>query len=334
MAILVTGATGFLGQRVVELLADTGEEIVATGRSLARGQALVSDRVRFVPADLRNPAEVRRLFSPEVDRVVHSAALAAPWGRRSAFLTSNVVGTQHLLDAAGRASIRRFVFVSTSSVYARLGHQYAVEERSPLPRRAANGYVESKRKAEARVRRSGLPYIILRPRGLFGPRDTNVLPRLIGALQANRLPIIGPGDNITDLTYIDNAVSAVQRSLVAPPEAIRETYNVTNGEPVKVWETVRDLALALELTPPTRRIPLPAAYLLASALEARARLTPGRPEPLLTRYTVSLLGQSTTLDITKAMRTLGYRPRVSMSDGVAAFVDWFRHRSGSRQTSD
>ncbi|MGI9333964.1 MAG: NAD-dependent epimerase/dehydratase family protein, partial [Gammaproteobacteria bacterium] len=246
MAVLVTGATGFLGSRVVDRLVKRGHRVVATGRD--------RDRARMLDAPFRR-AELSRIdevagLCDGIDVVVHCAGLSSAWAPYRAFHAANVRATTNLLREAKRSGVRRFVHISTSSVYARACNQYALPEQSTLPRRPANDYVATKlaaERAERAVRRAALPYVILRPRGIFGPQDTSIFPRLLRALSKGRLPVIGNGQSICDLTYIDNAAEAVCCAVEAPGAAVRTTYNVTNGEPVQVWEVIGELAAALGL---------------------------------------------------------------------------------------
>jgi nucleoside-diphosphate-sugar epimerase len=321
MAVLVTGATGFLGRRVVDRLLARGHRVVATGRR----RELAPAGVPFRYADLERDASG---VCDGAIAVVHCAGLSSAWAPYARFEAANLRGTERLLSEAEGAGISRFVHVSTSSVYARARDQYAVAETARLPKRPANAYVATKLAAEHAVRRSRLPHVILRPRGIFGPGDTSIFPRLLRALGTERLPVIGSGRTLGDLTYVNNVAEAAVLAVEADRSALGETYNVTNAEPVRIWETIAELARTLELPPPRRRLPLRVALAIAGALELRSLATPGRPEPLLTRYTVTLLGCTTTLDPSRAMQKLGYRPAVSMREGLDRFVAWWRAQGG------
>ena len=177
--------------------------------------------------------------------------------------------------------------------------------------------------SELRARRP-LPFVVLRPRAIFGPGDTALFPRLVRALEAGRLPVIGDGHARIDLTYVDNVCVAVEAALAqlrsARGPALGGTYNVTNGEPVRLWDLVRDLAARLDLAPPARRIPHRVARPLGAALEWTHALLRRPGEPVLTRYSVDSLGLDATLDISAARRDLGYAPEVTVAEGVERFL--------------
>ncbi|MEN0064687.1 MAG: NAD(P)-dependent oxidoreductase [Myxococcota bacterium] len=321
--VLVTGATGFLGRRVVARLREH-VEVRGTGRNPDQGRRLLEMGAEFVPADLTQPDAVRGV-AEGIDVVVHCAGLSTPWGRWADFHTHNVGATGTILAEAQRAGVRRFVHISTSSVYAQPRSQRAIPETAALPP-PANLYVRSKRSAERLVLESSLPSVILRPRGLFGPEDPAVLARVVRALKDRRLPVLGSEDTTIDLTYVDNAAEAVRCAVVAPESAMGGIYNVTNGEPIPLWPAIRTLAARLDLPPPGPRLPVSVVRGLAGLLEGWARMWPWAGEPRLTRYTVGLLAYSTTLDISKARSQLGYEPLVSMEQGIDRYVDWLRRR--------
>ena len=159
----------------------------------------------------------------------------------------------------------------------------------------------------------------------IGPGDRVILPRIVRALEAGRLPRIGRRRVLADLTVIDNVVLAVELALDSATHG--GVYNITNGESLPLWDLVEEVCGRLELSRPRRRLPYRFVWLVAFGLEILHRLQPSRGEPIMTRYGVSLLGRSLTLDISAARRDLGYEPTVSVAEGTDRFIAWWRERS-------
>jgi 2-alkyl-3-oxoalkanoate reductase len=321
MRVLVTGATGFLGGAVARRLHAAGHEVLATGRDPDRGAALASAGLRFIATDLASQ-DGAGVLCREQDWIVHCAALSSPWGAYQRFYSANVVATRNLLEAATRSGVLRFVHISTPSIYMGGGSRFDVHENDPLPA-PVNAYAATKREAEGIVRaasQAGLRSVILRPRAIFGPGDRTLFPRLLHALKSRRLPVIGDGQNRVDLTYIENVVDAVEAACTAPEPAVGQVYNITNGEPVRLWPLIGQLARALRLAPPTRRLSRSTAMAVATVMESVCRATRVTKEPMLTRYAVQVLSDSMTLNIDRARCFLGYEPRVRVLDGLRRFV--------------
>ncbi|HLL80641.1 MAG TPA: NAD-dependent epimerase/dehydratase family protein, partial [Ktedonobacteraceae bacterium] len=236
--------------------------------------------------------------------------------RRTDFFEVNVGGTESVLAGCLTYGVRRVIYVSSPSVVFDGRDQQLLREDAPYPRRFASVYSLTKKLGEDRVRaasRQRLETVIVRPKAIFGPGDTSLLPRLIDAARCRRLPQIGDGRNLVDLTYVENVAHALV--LAAESEqAINKTYTITNDEHVPLWEVIRVVLQRLHLSTNLRRIPLPVALAAASLMEAMARVT-GR-EPLLTRYSAAILARTQTYDISAAKRDLGYVPIVSIDDGI------------------
>lgn len=326
MRALITGATGFVGKALALRLQALGVEVTGIGRNPTGLAQIEAAGVRAIRADLRDAAAIQNACQGQAV-VFHVGALSTPWGRAQDFYQSNVTGTQNVIRGCEQHAVGRLVYVSTPSIYFRFAPRLDVCEDAPLPSQPANEYARSKLLAEAEIDRAfarGLPTVTLRPRAIFGPGDTAILPRLIARLRSGKMPVIGDAQNITDLTYIDNIIDALVLCVSSPWATLGKKYNITNGEPVKLWEMIAKLCAELGYPYPHHRISYRVADSLAAALEILYGLLPGYPEPPLTRYTVSVVAQSATLNIEAARRELGYQPRVSLAEGFARFIRWWQ----------
>ena len=265
--------------------------------------------------DLRDRAAVLGACAG-VHAVIHAGALSSPWGRAAEFHAVNVNGTRHVVDGCTAHGVARFVHISSPSVtFDGRDHRDATEQ-APYPRRFASVYSATKKLAEDLVHaaaRDGLPVVTLRPKAMFGPGDTALLPRLLRAGRNGRLAQIGDGTNLVDLTYVDNVVHATLLALEVP-RAAGQTYTITNDAHVPLWNVVHRVLTAARLETKLRRVAVPVALAAAAVMELRARLDGG--EPTMTRYSVLILARTQTYDITAARRDLGYSPVVSIDDAL------------------
>jgi 2-alkyl-3-oxoalkanoate reductase len=324
MRVLITGATGFLGFRLLEKLTQHQgiSKLIAAGRTIRPTHFIDHPKITYQLGDLAEPGFAESI-AIQADAIIHAAALSSPWGKRGDFRRANTLATRYLVQAAVKHGSVRFIFISSSSVYANKKDRFNVKESDPLPKRFVNHYAATKREAELEVMRSGLPYIILRPRALIGRGDTVIMPRLITAFKTGRLRKIGHGDNLVDLTPVNNVVSATEASLFAGPRALNQIYNISNGSPVLLWEAIGNvLAMLGYAFDDKKRVPFWVARSIAELLELKSNLT-GGGEPPLTVYSVLTLARSFTMDISRARTFLAYEPQVSTGQAMAEFVQWY-----------
>ncbi|MFC3927670.1 NAD-dependent epimerase/dehydratase family protein [Streptococcus caprae] len=321
MKVLITGATGFLGGYLVKECLALGYEVIAVGRNQAIGQGLeVSyEKLVFVVADLADKASLAAAFAHQPDKVIHAGALSTVWGPWKDFYEANVLGTQHVIDWCQETGVERLVFVSSPSIYASNENQELVtEEQAPVDNRL-NNYIASKIEAEKRVIASLVPYVIIRPRGLFGVGDTSIIPRLLAIHDKVGVPLVAGGQHLIDLTCVENVAYAIGLAL-EKKEAIGQVYNITNGEPMTFKATL-DLFFK-EKGIKGRYLSVPKWLLAGTAvvLEGVYRLFHLKGEPRLTCYTYYLLVYSQTLSIEKARRELGYHPIMTIEEGIRHYV--------------
>ena len=315
MKILVTGATGFVGSHLSQALLNQGRQVRMLGRNFDHVRKLAALGAQPIVADLRDRNAVIAACNG-VDAVYHVGALSAAWGSRKEFYAVNVSGTEAVVAACLQHRVRRLIHISSPSVIFDGRDHHQITESVPYPRRFSSVYAETKKLGEDVVnqaREAGLDTVIIRPKAIFGPGDRTLLPRLIAMARSNSLRQIGDGNNLVDLTYVDNVVHALLLALDAP-QAVGHTYFVTNDEHIPLWGMIRSVLERLHLPIKLRAIHIGAALTIATLLEMHARWT-GR-EPLLTRYTVGILGRTQTYDISAAQNDLGYMPQVSVTEGL------------------
>ena len=324
MTILLTGATGGLGYRTLEQLITNVQikRIVATGRIIKPTHFVEHSKVSYELGDLEDDNFVSKLVE-QVDCIVHAAALSSPWGKYSEFEKANLFTIKNLINSAKKQNVKRFVYVSTPSLYFNGNDRFDVRESDELPKKFVNAYSKTKYEAEIELEKSGIPYIILRPRALIGRGDTIIMPRIIRAFQEGKLKIIGDGNNVVDLTSLANVADSIELSLFVGTEGINQTYNITNGKPVKLWTTIAKVLSLLGHEMNKQKIAYPIVKMVSQLMELKAKLTNGR-EPALTTYGVGILAKSMTMDISKAKTLLGYTPKVSTDEAIIEFVNWYK----------
>lgn len=311
MRILITGASGFLGGHLTRHLTAAGHEVLATGRNRTALQAL---GVQSIAHDL-SLSPIPAL--PQCEAVVHAAALSAPYGPLKAFEAVNVTATRHLLQSAAASGCKRLVNISSPSIYFSYCDQRDIGEGYPLPP-PVNHYAQTKAEAEALVlEHRELGPINLRPRGIYGPGDAALMPRLVATARRGPLPLFRQGRAAIDLTHVSDVCRAVEAALLAPKESEGESFNISSGEMLPIRRIVEDLGVALDLPIRWRTLPFGPTRMVAAGLERLYALRTGHPEPPVTQYALGLFAFAQSLDISKARRLLGWQPQVSFSQGLA-----------------
>jgi nucleoside-diphosphate-sugar epimerase len=327
MKALVTGATGFLGQHLTHRLCQLGFSVTALGRNLHMGKHLEENGAQFIYSNLEDRSQIHKLIFQQ-EYVFHCAALSSPWGQYADFFRVNVLGTKNIVDACLEAKIKRLVHVSSPSIYINLLDQFDVCETASLRSSPQFSYPRTKLMAEeeiARGFRMGLETVTIRPQAIFGPNDNAIFPRLARMAKKGFYPVIGHGDVTTDLTFVDNVVDALLLCLDAPKQALGENFNITNGEPVKLGKILPKLFFRLGYSVKPFHVSFKKAYYIAQALELVCGILPYRPEPLLTRMSVLMLGKSRTLSIARARNILGYVPQISFIEGLERVIKNWRY---------
>lgn len=313
MRVFVTGASGFIGGAIARALA-TDHEVRAMSRSAqsdVRIRALGLTPIRCDLATLE-PGDI-----PECDAVVHCAAYVEPWGTRETTWRINVEGTERTLAAARAAGARRFLHMSTEAVLWRGQDLIDVTEDHPYPDKTPYLYSETKAQAERAVRaanQGGMQTVILRPRFVWGPGDQTLAPEIEAMVKKGAFMWIDGGRARTSTTHIDNLVHGAK--LVLDRGIGGEAYFVSDGEVRSFREFLPKLMHAYRVDLGERSIPSAIARPAAAAIEGVWRWFGFTNAPPLTRHAIDLMCCDCTLRIDKIEKDLGYRPVISVAEGL------------------
>jgi nucleoside-diphosphate-sugar epimerase len=315
--VFVTGGSGFIGGRLIERLRDRGHDVRALARSPDAAERIRARGGEPVAGDLAD-ADALRAGAEGCELAFHAAATLGDWGAPEDFERGNVQGTDNALRACALAGVRRFVHVGTEAALLAGEPLVEVDESAPLRPDSPALYSATKARAEELVlgaAAEGFETVVIRPRFVWGPRDTTLLPAIVDLVRSGRFAWIGGGRQRTSTTHVDNAVEGLL--LGAERGRSGNAYFVTDGEPVCFREFLSELLATQGVTAPERSLPVALAGALASAGEAAWRLLPLPGRPPLTRFAFWVSSQECTIKIEKARRELGYSPVMTIPDGLA-----------------
>jgi len=325
--VLVTGGGGFLGGAVVRGLLDRGDEVV----SIARGDypQLRELGVRTLRGDLAEPGAALGAVEG-CDVVVHVAAKAGIWGAAADYERSNVQATRRVLEACRAQGVRRLVHTSTPSVVHAGGDIAGGDETLPYATHFSSPYPQTKAVAERLVLAAAdddLATVALRPHLVWGPGDTQLVPRILDRARKGRLRYVGDGSAVIDTTYIDDAVAAhlcaVDR-LAPGADCSGRAYFLSSGDPRPVRDVVGAILVAGGLSPEVGTVPLRVALAAGAVAEVVWRALRRQDDPPMTRFLARQLATAHWFDISAARRDLGYDPPVGLDEGFRRLAEWLR----------
>ena len=332
MKILVTGLGGFLGGALGHRLLAQGARLrTLSRRPLPEWEQLGVEVVRGPLEDRASVVEACH----GVDQVFHVAAKAGIWGSYAEYFDSNVEGTRNVVEGCWAGGVTQLVHTSSPSSVFDGQDCLGCDESKPYPEHFLNFYSESKAAAEQVVLeangRRGLATVSLRPHLIWGPGDPHILPRVVKMADAGRLRRVGLGQNMVDLTYVDNAVDAhlcAMRNLSPESPQAGKAYFISNGSPVRMWEWVDQVLVGLGRPPVRGHLSLAHARLLGGILEWLYRTLRLPGEPPMTRFVACQMGTSHYYNISASQRDFGYQPAVSFEVGMERTLRYFSETLG------
>ena len=316
MKALVTGGGGFIGRYIVEQLCAEKNEVIIFARN-----HYPQSGVQSIQGDLQDLQSIQRACQG-IDAVFHVAAKPGIWGTWDSFYNPNVIGTYNVIAACQKQRVAKLIFTSSPSVIFNNQPQQGCDESLPYPRHYENIYSETKAMAEQAVIAANGPDLLtvcLRPHLVWGPRDPNLLPRVIARARAGKLVQVGTGTNKVDITYVEDAARAhllACKALKAGSATAGQVYFISQDDPVILWSWFNNLLTLMDIPPVKRKISLGSARLLAGVMESAYRFLAIQSEPPLTRFSASVLALDHYYNISKAKRDFGYQPQFSMDNAL------------------
>jgi nucleoside-diphosphate-sugar epimerase len=317
MDVFLTGGSGFLGQHLLHALTTEGHRVRAAARSGPAADIVTAagaDPVRGSLTDVAAMAEGMR----GCDVVIHAAAHTKQWDEPRLFDEVNVSGTSAIIQAARTSQVARLVHISTEAVLADGRPLIRVDETYPIPERLVGAYARTKATAERAVLAADsakLATVVVRPRLIWGPGDTSVLPAIIEAARSGRFAWIDHGQYLTSTCHVYNACHGISQALERGHGG--QVYFLTDGAPINFRQFLTALAATRGVKLGNRSIPRPIAWTAATVLEQAWRVLRIRTDPPISRTFLALSAQEMTVDDTKARRELGYDTVISREAGLA-----------------
>ena len=324
--ILITGASGFIGSFIVEEALRRGFETWAAVRRSSSREYLRDERIKFIELNLSSKEElVEQLRGKDFDYVVHAAGVTKCLHKED-FRRINTEGTKNLADALLELQmpLKRFVFVSSLSIFGAIREQQPYEEirESDTPQPNTE-YGRSKLAAEQYLEQLGnrLPYTILRPTGVYGPREKDYFVMAKSIKQHSDFAVGYRRQDIT-FVYVSDVVQAIFLALDAPQ--VGRKYFLSDGE-VYQSTTFSNLIHEELGRPWWIRITAPEWVLRIITFfgEYTSRLT-GKVS-VLNKDKYNILRQRNwRCDIQPAIDELGYQPTVKLAEGVKRTIKWYK----------
>lgn len=319
--VIVTGGGGFVGKALCLALKDK-YQVFAISRNHypeLEEQGIVSLR-----ADISDYKALLNLSEQlnSSTTIFHTAAHVKMWGKYKDFYRTNVIGTKNLLMLAQSLKTHKFIYTSSPSVIADGSNLKGVNESYPYPKKFKAFYPKTKSIAEQMVLKANsleVKTLALRPHLIWGQGDTNLIPTILEKARSGKLAIIGDGNNLVDLSYIEDCVAAHLNAMEAldnNPKSNGKAYFVSQGEPINLWQWINKVLKYHDIPAVSKKVPYAVAYPLACAIETFCNILPFNLEPPLSKFLVSEMATDHYFDISRAKELLGYQPKYTVQEAL------------------
>ena len=323
MKVLVTGGSGFLGKALCLKIHQLGHSVSYLSRSEAPELSALS--IKWFKGDISNLSIVIDA-TKEQSTVFHTAALAGYWGKKEDFYSTNVKGTENVINGCLKNNVPFLIYTSSPSIVFNGSDLENIDETFSYPKKQLCLYSETKCIAEKIVlanNKNGLKTISLRPHLIWGPGDNHLLPRIIKKARKKEMKIVGNGKNKVDLIYIDNAVHGhilAWQGLINLMPCDGKAYFISDDEPIELWSWLNSLLQKLELPEITKSISFQKAYWLGAIIEQIYSLLNINREPPMTRFVAVSLATHHYFNMKKAKTDFNYHTIVKEDEALEKTV--------------
>jgi nucleoside-diphosphate-sugar epimerase len=320
-AVLVTGATGFIGGAIARRLLERGDRVVVLARDPRGAEVLAASGADVRAGSILDPNAIAAA-ARGCDAIVHAAGIASPRAAARALQWTLVAGTENVIAAARHAEVERVVMISSADVTLANQDRVHWDEKRDLVTPPVGERARALRLAEEialSVSDDRLSVCALRPGWVWGPGDLSTLPALIAEAKQGGIRMYGDGRNLVATTYVETLADAALAA-IASPRAAGQAFYVGDPEFLELREFLGSLCRALSLPPPRTGPPFAIAYPLA--LLGGKRASP-LPEEILRR------AKSTLFDVQKAISELDFRATITVEEGMTRLARWAEEVGGT-----
>lgn len=326
--ILITGAAGFVGSHLVELLLRDGVAINQLRLVLLKNEStqfLPHKKFNIVRGDIRDKNFVKTI-TEGVEVIYHLAAVTQTtqdFNQYKLYKEINVDGTSNLLAACAKKKIKKFIFFSSIAVYGVLPWSGdIVNWDESHPKTYSEVYGKSKFEAEKKIleahRKWGIPYAIIRPTTLYGPRDLKNLLELYRSIKKHLFFFIGNGRNKIDYVFVTDVVRAARLAELSGKGS--EDYIIAGEKPLSLNEAVNNIAGSINTKVLPVHIPRIVGLGISYAADYLGKIA-GKRSPLFPSR-VRIITSNCYFNTTKARRELNYKPTTTFKEGTRITAKW------------
>lgn len=315
--VLVTGGGGFLGFEIIELLLSKNYNVISFSRQ--KYSSLEKLGIKQIQGDLTKYTDIKNALNG-VDAVIHTAGRVGMHGTFEQFYSANFLGTKNLVEAMKELNINKLIYTSTPSVVFGKDDIINGDESLPYPNDHLTFYAHTKKLAEEYVLKScnaNFYALSLRPHLIFGPKDQNLIPRVVEAAKKGRIKIIGDGQNLVDVIHVKNAAYAHYLALTRIGLNLSgKAYFIGQG-PVKLWDFINEVLALKGVAPITKKMPINIAYYVGFIIETILKtLRLYQVHPPMSRFIALQLGKSHYFNHHNSKHDLGEYELINTRDAI------------------